>query len=129
MPGQQHWNLRTMIIEGKEMKTVDTAKMRDIARFISFKVMYAYMAALLIRFMRFYLSERLSCIYRSILTTFNCPNVRKRIQNKVVHDCKDTVHRRSPDSRPGLSGKRKPKYEGYNGFQRGLLEDNDNIIT
>jgi hypothetical protein len=92
------------------MKIVDAAKIMDIARMISLAVMLAYMAMLFIRFMSFYLSGRIWYINISIQTIFNCPYARKRVVNRVVHNCKHAVHRTNPDSRAGLSGKRKPKY-------------------
>ncbi|MBC8988178.1 hypothetical protein H9X96_20685 [Pedobacter sp. N36a] len=92
------------------MKIVDAAKIMDIARIISLTVILAYMALLFIRFMSFYLSGRMWSINISIQTIFNCPYARKRVVNRIVHDCKNAVHRTIPDSRAGLSGKRKPKY-------------------
>jgi len=99
------------------MKILDAAKVIDIARIISLAVMLAYMAVLFIRFMRLYLSGRIWYINISIQTIFNCPYARKRVVNRIVHDHKNSVHRTNPDSRAGLSGKRKPKYLGYNGNQ------------
>lgn len=80
------------------MKIVDAAKITDIARIVSFAVTLAYMAVLFIRFMNFYLSGKIWYINISIQAIFNCRYARKRIQNRVIHDCKHAVHRTSPDS-------------------------------
>ena len=111
------------------MKIVDAAKIVDIARITSLAVMLAYMAVLLIRFMSFYLSGRIWYINISIQTIFNCPYARKKVVNRVIHDCKNAVHRTNPDSRGRTIRETKTKVSGYNGNQRGLLKDAHNIIT
>lgn len=88
------------------MKIVDAARITDIARIISLTLMLAYMALLFIRFMVFYLSGLIWYTNISGWTVFNCPYARKRNSNRIVHDHKNSVFRKNPDSRAGLSGKR-----------------------
>ncbi|RYD98762.1 MAG: hypothetical protein EOP54_06580 [Sphingobacteriales bacterium] len=86
------------------MKIVDAAKLTDITRIIFLTVMLAYMALLFIRFIKVYLSVVMMSVI-SFSAIFYCYNARKRVVNRIVHDCKNAVHRTNPDSRAGLSGK------------------------
>ena len=72
------------------MKIVDAAKLTDITRIISLTVMLAYMALLFIRFIKIYLSIVLISVI-SVSTIFYYYNARKRVVNRVVHDCKNAT--------------------------------------
>lgn len=86
------------------MKIVDTAKITDMARIISFVTMLAYAALLFIRFISGYLSCCVEYIFIHLETIFNCAYARKRVINKVVHDRKYTVFAGNPDSGQGYPG-------------------------
>ncbi|RZJ76920.1 MAG: hypothetical protein EOO45_00440 [Flavobacterium sp.] len=105
------------------MKIVDAAKIMDIARIISLVAMLAYMALLFIRFMSAYLANNVHYFSLQLEAMFGCPYARKRTAKKIVHNCKNAVFTKSPDSLAGLSGKRILRYRDAKGVQRGLLKD------
>lgn len=86
------------------MKTFDAATIRDMAEDYNSKVMLAAMAALCIRFIRRYMAACLWFYPISIRPLFNHAYVRKRITHTSVHDRKDALFTKTPNSRAGLFG-------------------------
>lgn len=86
------------------MKTFDAATIRDMAEDYNSKVMLAAMAALCIRFIRRYMAACLWFYTINIRPLFNHAYVRKRITHTSVHDRKDALFTKNPNSRAGLFG-------------------------
>jgi hypothetical protein len=86
------------------MKTFDAATIRDMAEDYNSKVMLAAMAALFIRFIRRYMAGCLWFYTINIRPLFNHAYVRKRITHTSVHDRKDALFTKNPNSRAGLFG-------------------------
>lgn len=73
------------------MKTLDAAKIMDIAEKLISMLMLAYAALLFIRFIRSYMGV---CIYYFtiyIQPLFKCAYARKRVVHRVAHQCKDAL--------------------------------------
>jgi len=68
------------------MKTIDTAKIKDIAEIFTSKAMLAAMATLCIGFFTAYMSAAL-WFYTILVTTafFTCTHAHKRIVNRIIH--------------------------------------------
>jgi hypothetical protein len=86
------------------MKTFDAATIRDMAEDYNSKVMLAAMAALCIRFIRRYMAACLWFYTINIRPLFNHAYVRKRVTYTSVHDRKEAVFTKNPNSRAGLFG-------------------------
>lgn len=52
-----------------------------------------------------------------------CAYARKRVVNRVVHDCKYATFPINPDSPAPAIREMKTNVSGYKGIQRGLLKD------
>lgn len=87
------------------MKTLDAIKIMDIARAIIPLAMLADIAIMAIRFIRKYIGICVVNFSSYILPFLIFAYARKRTGNKVVHDYKNAVYRKNPDSGAGLSGK------------------------
>lgn len=89
------------------MKMFDVAQIMDMIGILILLSLLAAVAIAVVRFFRSYgkLAGQHSIKLAPVLPYFTCPYVRKRVVNRVVHDCKHTVFPRNPDSRAGLSGK------------------------
>ncbi|SDE98052.1 hypothetical protein SAMN05216464_111164 [Mucilaginibacter pineti] len=86
------------------MKTFDAATIRDMAEDYNSKVMLAAMAALCIRFIQRYMAAYLWFYTINIRPLFNQAYVRKRITHTSVHDRKEALFTKNPNSRAGLFG-------------------------
>jgi hypothetical protein len=86
------------------MKTFDAVTIRDMAEDYNSKVMLAAMAALCIRFIQRYMAACLWFYTINIRPLFNHAYVRKRITHTSVHDRKDALFTKNPNSRAGLFG-------------------------
>lgn len=86
------------------MKTFDAATIRDMAEDYNSKVMLAAMAALCIRFIRRYMAACLWFYTINIRPLLNHAYVRKRVIPISVHDRKDALFTKNPNSRAGLFG-------------------------
>lgn len=73
------------------MKTIDAAKIMDIAEKLISMLMLAYAALLFIRFIR---TSMRMCIYyftKYIQPFFKCAYARKRVVKPIIHECKDAL--------------------------------------
>jgi hypothetical protein len=98
------------------MKTFDAATIRDMAEDYNSKVMLAAMAALCIRFIRRYMAACLWFYTINIWPLFNHAYVRKRITHTSVHDRKDALFTKYPNSRAGLFGQMETAAPGAQKF-------------
>jgi hypothetical protein len=105
------------------MRTLETVRIIDIAGTLIPLSLLAAIATLTIDFVRGYLGVRTDYITISVFPFFISTYARKRVVNKIVHDCKHNLFPINPDSRAGLSGKCKTNALGCKGIQRGLLKD------
>jgi hypothetical protein len=105
------------------MKMLSAAELIDIAGILSLIAMLAYMAVLVLRFIRKYMevNERHSAVYDQ--PGFNCPYARKRVVNPIVHNRKHAVFAVNPDGRCRAIREMKTNAPGCRGIQRGLLKD------
>lgn len=87
------------------MKTLDAAKLTDIAGRYFRRAMLAFVAMLCIRFIRRYVDGWVRYKILYMQTGFNCAYAQKRVGNKVVHDRKYAIFPGNPNSRAGLFGK------------------------
>jgi hypothetical protein len=86
------------------MKTFNAGTIRNMAEDYTSKVILAAMAALCIRFIRRYMAV---CLWFYTITAqplFNHAYVRKRVIHLSVHDRKDALFTKNPNSRAGLFG-------------------------
>jgi hypothetical protein len=81
------------------MKMLSAAELIDIAGILSLIAMLAYMAVLVLRFIRKYIKvkEQHYAVYDQ--PGFNCPYARKRVVNSIVHNRKHAVFLINPDGR------------------------------
>lgn len=87
------------------MERLNTAELMDIAGIFCLIAMLAYVAVLLLRFIRKYIevTEQHYAVY--VQPDYYCPYARKRIAKRVVHDCKFAVFPINPAGRAELAGK------------------------
>ena len=86
------------------MKPFDAATITDMAEAFASKTMLAVMAMLCIRFIRAYMAASVWFYTLSVAPFFICACARKRIVNRVTHQCKFAVFAINPNSRAGLFG-------------------------
>jgi hypothetical protein len=106
------------------MKTLDAVKIMDIAGTLIPLAMLAAIAILAIRFIRTYMGICIDCFTIYMQPFFMCAYARKRVVNRIIHDCKNAVFPINPDNGRGYPGGKKTNVSGYKGIQRGLLKDN-----
>jgi hypothetical protein len=73
------------------MKVLDAAKLTDITKMLSLSVMLTYTVWLFIHFIKTYLSVVIGFKTIFLQIVIGCPNARKRVVNRVVHDFKDAI--------------------------------------
>jgi hypothetical protein len=82
----------------KEMKILDTAKITQVARIISFIVTLAYMVMLFIGFIVYYITAVIRIyIYYGKLDLWY-PYAQKRVHHRFVHDRKHSLFAVIPDA-------------------------------
>lgn len=86
------------------MKTLDAVKTMNIARTLIPVAMLAAIAILTIRFIRMYMVACIDYFTIYIQPLFKCAYARKRVLNRIAHDCKNAVFPINPDSGLGYPG-------------------------
>jgi len=71
--------------KGKQMKTLDAERIRDIAEEFTSKAMLAAMATLCIRFFMACMTASVRFYTMTEMTSFSCIYAQKRIVNRIVH--------------------------------------------
>ena len=104
---------------------IDTAQIMDRIGKLDLLSMLAAIVKAVIRFFRSYMEEEIQhyIVLSQVRPYFKCLKARKSVVNRIVHDCRDTVFPRNPDSRCGAIREMKTSVSGYKGIQRGLLKD------
>jgi|GEM_PF-1946937 len=106
------------------MNTLDTAEWMDIAGIVILIAILAYMAVLIVLFIRRYkrkVSEREADAF--IQADFNCPYARKRVMNRIIHNRKHALFAGNPEAMQGYLGQGSDDIRDIKRYQRGLLKD------